>query len=145
MCNSPIEGNGGAENLLKEGYRAVFLAPGLWDAVSPGSQSSPYPGAVHLGGLSVGSERRRFEEMVNPRSKGKTVAVIGGGSVAMDCIESAVKLGAKDVYLVYRRSYAQMPAETDERGRNPGCRCPLPAAQPARGLCDRDNSRIKPA
>jgi NADPH-dependent glutamate synthase beta subunit-like oxidoreductase len=33
----------------------------------------------------------------------------------MDCVESAVKLGARDVYLVYRRSYAQMPAEPDER------------------------------
>jgi glutamate synthase (NADPH/NADH) small chain len=33
----------------------------------------------------------------------------------MDCIESAVRLGAKDVYLIYRRSYSQMPAEPDER------------------------------
>jgi glutamate synthase (NADPH/NADH) small chain len=47
--------------------------------------------------------------------QGKTVAVIGGGSVAMDCIESAIRLGAKDVYLIYRRSYSQMPAEADER------------------------------
>jgi len=43
------------------------------------------------------------------------VAVIGGGSVAMDCVESAVKLGARDAYLLYRRSFAQMPAEEDER------------------------------
>ena len=47
--------------------------------------------------------------------QGKSVAVIGGGSVAMDCIESAVKLDAEDVYLIYRRSYSQMPAEADER------------------------------
>jgi NADPH-dependent glutamate synthase beta subunit-like oxidoreductase len=33
----------------------------------------------------------------------------------MDCIESAVRLAAKDVYLIYRRSYSQMPAEPDER------------------------------
>ena len=37
------------------------------------------------------------------------------GSVAMDCVESALKLGAKDAYLVYRRSFAQMPAEEGER------------------------------
>ena len=43
------------------------------------------------------------------------VAVIGGGSVAMDCVESALKLGARDAFLVYRRSFAQMPAEEDER------------------------------
>jgi NADPH-dependent glutamate synthase beta subunit-like oxidoreductase len=47
--------------------------------------------------------------------QGKTVAVIGGGSVAMDCIESAIRLDTRDVYLVYRRSYSQMPAEPDER------------------------------
>jgi NADPH-dependent glutamate synthase beta subunit-like oxidoreductase len=56
----------------------------------------------------------RFKEM-RRRIEGKTVAVIGGGSVAMDCVESAARLGAKDVYLIYRRSYAQMPAEADER------------------------------
>ena len=43
--------------------------------------------------------------------KDKTVVVIGGGSVAMDCVEAAVQLQAEDVYLVYRRSYQQMPAE----------------------------------
>ena len=46
---------------------------------------------------------------------GKTAAVIGGGSVAIDCVESAVRLGAADVYLVYRRSYSQMPAEEEEK------------------------------
>ncbi|MBW2337901.1 MAG: FAD-dependent oxidoreductase [Deltaproteobacteria bacterium] len=56
----------------------------------------------------------RLGEM-EQKLQGKTVAVIGGGSVAMDCIESAVRLGAKDVYLIYRRSYSQMPAEADER------------------------------
>ena len=56
----------------------------------------------------------RLDDMAGVVS-GKTVVVIGGGSVAMDCIESAVKLGARDVYLVYRWSYAQMPAEEEER------------------------------
>jgi len=56
----------------------------------------------------------RHEELAR-QVKGKTVAVIGGGSVAMDCVESAFKLGARDAYLVYRRSFAQMPAEEEER------------------------------
>ena len=114
QCNSPIAGNGGAESLLKEGYRAVFLAPGLWDAVRLDPQSKDIQGlwtsVDYLSALRDG----RFEEMVN-QVKGKTVAVIGGGSVAMDCIASAAKIGAKDVYLVYRRSFSQMPAEMDER------------------------------
>jgi NADPH-dependent glutamate synthase beta subunit-like oxidoreductase len=113
-CNHPIEGPAGAENLLKEGFRAVFLAPGLWaaEALAPKAQSVPgvYSSVDYLSALRDG----RFKEMTF-RIEGKTVAVIGGGSVAMDCVESAARLGAKDVYLVYRRSYAQMPAESDER------------------------------
>jgi len=58
--------------------------------------------------------QERFAEM-GRQVEGKSVAVIGGGSVAMDCVESAAKLGARDVYLVYRRSFAQMPAEEEER------------------------------
>jgi len=49
------------------------------------------------------------------RFKNQPIAVIGGGSVAMDCARAAQRLGARDVYLVYRRSFGQMPAELDER------------------------------
>ncbi len=113
-CNHPIEGPAEAERLLKNGFRAVFLAPGLWAAEALAPQAPPING-VHssvdyLSALRDG----RFRETAD-RIAGKTVAVIGGGSVAMDCVESAAKLGAGDVYLIYRRSYAQMPAEPDER------------------------------
>jgi NADPH-dependent glutamate synthase beta subunit-like oxidoreductase len=113
-CSRPIEGPAAAEALLKEGYHAVFLAPGLWQAEKFKAKTRPADGLFtsvdYLSALRDG----RFKEMVE-RIEGRAVAVIGGGSVAMDCIESAVRLGAKDVYLVYRRSYAQMPAEPDER------------------------------
>ncbi len=113
-CNTPIAGNGGAENLLKEGFDAVFVAPGLWDAHRLDSESRDIKGlwdsVDYLSALRDG----RFDELADAVA-GKTVAVIGGGSVAMDCIESAAKIGAKDVYLVYRRSFSQMPAELDER------------------------------
>ena len=114
QCNSPIEGKSSAENLLKNGFDAVFLAPGLWDAatIKPAGKDigGLFSSVDYLAALRDG----RFKD-IEKQVKGKTVAVIGGGSVAMDCIESAVKLDAKDVYLVYRRSYSQMPAEPDER------------------------------
>jgi NADPH-dependent glutamate synthase beta subunit-like oxidoreductase len=114
QCNSAIEGKAGAEKLLQDGYDAVFLAPGLWEAASIKSTGRDIDGLFssvdYLSALRDG----RFEEM-EQKIQGKTVAVIGGGSVAMDCIESAVRLDAKDVYLIYRRSYSQMPAEADER------------------------------
>ncbi len=114
QCNKPIEGKSAAEKLLKDGFNAVFLAPGLWDAATLKSKTEPikglYSSVDYLSALRDG-RFEKMETMVN----GKTVAVIGGGSVAMDCVESAVRLNAKDVYLIYRRSYSQMPAEPDER------------------------------
>jgi len=114
QCNTKIEGKVGAEKLLSEGYKAVFLSPGLWGAqrLIPGAEN--IRGVFTSGDFLVALREERFEEL-GKQINGKTVAVIGGGSVAMDCVESANKLGAKDVYLVYRRSFAQMPAEEDER------------------------------
>jgi len=113
-CSSPIDSQEGAEDLLKKGFQAVFLAPGLWDAVSLRDMGAPtkglYSSVAYLEGLRDGRLESFAEEVEN-----RTVAVIGGGSVAMDCVESAARLGAKDVYLVYRRSYTQMPAEEEER------------------------------
>ena len=114
QCNTPINAKNGAEKLLEDGFDAVFLAPGLWDAATIKPQGKDIEGLFssvdYLSALRDG----RFDEMEN-KIKGKIVAVIGGGSVAMDCIESAAKLDAKDVYLIYRRSYSQMPAEPEER------------------------------
>ncbi len=114
QCNSPIQGKEGAEKLLKEGFDAVFLGPGLWAAATIKADGNEIDGLFssvdYLSALRDG----RFEDLEN-RIKGKTVAVIGGGSVAMDCIESAARLEAQDVYLIYRRSFTQMPAEPHER------------------------------
>ncbi|MGB5748557.1 MAG: NAD(P)-dependent oxidoreductase [Desulfobacterales bacterium] len=113
-CNAPVKGREGAEKLLKEGYDAVFLAPGLWEAASIRPAGKDIDGLFSSVDYLAALRDGRFEEMER-KLQGKTVAVIGGGSVAMDCIESAVRLGARDVYLIYRRSYSQMPAEADER------------------------------
>jgi glutamate synthase (NADPH/NADH) small chain len=112
QCNARID-SAGARKLLQDGFTAVFLAPGLWGA-------ERIPGAEAVKGVTTSVtflamlREGRFQEL-GGQVAGKTVAVIGGGSVAMDCVESAVKLGAGDVYLVYRRSFAQMPAEEEER------------------------------
>jgi glutamate synthase (NADPH/NADH) small chain len=49
--------------------------------------------------------------------KSKRVAVIGGGNTAMDAAVTAENFGAKDVYIIYRRSFAEMPAWSAERDR----------------------------
>jgi len=113
-CNSPIEGKQGAEKLLKDGYDAVFLGPGLWAAATIKPKGREIDGLFSSVDYLAALREGRFEE-IEHRMQGKTVAVIGGGSVAMDCIESATRLDTREVYLVYRRSYSQMPAEPDER------------------------------
>ncbi len=114
QCNSAVGGQAGAENLLQDGFEAVFLAPGLWAAASIKSTDRDIDGLFSSVDYLAALRDGRFEEM-EKKIQGKTAAVIGGGSVAMDCIESAVRLGARDVYLIYRRSYSQMPAEADEK------------------------------
>lgn len=56
----------------------------------------------------------RFPEYATPVKKAKNVAVIGGGNVAMDAARIAKRLGAENVYLVYRRSRTEMPAREEE-------------------------------
>jgi len=113
VCGTRIDGAKGAEKLLSEGFKAVFLAPGLWGA-------ERIPGAEQTKGVFTSVEflaalrDRRISDLAG-QVEGKTVAVIGGGSVAMDCVQSALKLGARDAFLIYRRSFSQMPAEEDER------------------------------
>ncbi|MCP4625330.1 MAG: FAD-dependent oxidoreductase [bacterium] len=114
QCSSAVSGQAGAEKLLQDGFDAVFLAPGLWAAASIKSTDRDIDGLFSSVDYLAALRDGRFEEM-EKKIQGKTVAVIGGGSVAMDCIESAIRLEAKDVYLIYRRSYCQMPAEADER------------------------------
>ena len=114
QCKTAIRGRGAVEGLLKKGYAAVFLAPGCWEPQRLRARTKVKKGLLTWtefltplkDGKTASSQRR---------VKGRRVAVIGGGSVAMDCAESAIRLGAKDVFLVYRRSYSEMPAQEDEK------------------------------
>jgi len=55
-----------------------------------------------------------FPRYDTPIAKGKKVAVLGGGNVAMDSARTALRLGADDVYIVYRRSKKELPARIEE-------------------------------
>ena len=56
----------------------------------------------------------QFPKYDTPIIKGKNVAVVGGGNVAMDSVRTALRLGAENAYLVYRRSREEMPARVEE-------------------------------
>ncbi len=105
------------DELLANGYQAVFLGPG---AGAPMFLNIP---GENLNGIYSANEfltrvnlmkAYRFPEYDTPVKIGKRVAVIGGGNVAMDAARCALRLGARKVYIIYRRSDVEMPARREE-------------------------------
>ena len=103
--------------LLKTGFDAVFVGTG---AGLPQFMSLP---GENLGGIYSANEflirvnlmkAYAFPEYDTPIRVGKHVVVIGGGNVAMDSARSALRLGAEEVCIVYRRSREEMPARHEE-------------------------------
>jgi glutamate synthase (NADPH) small chain len=105
------------KELLDEGFDAVFLGIG---AGAPRFLGVP---GENLGGIYSANEyltrsnlmkAYRFPEYDTPLARGRVVAVVGGGNVAMDAARSALRLGAEEVHVIYRRSEAEMPARLEE-------------------------------
>lgn len=104
------------DELKEEGYQAVFIGSG---AGLPKFMN--IPGENYVGVFSANEFLTRVNLMKayeddadTPVHRGKKVAVIGGGNVAMDAARSALRLGAEKVYIVYRRSEAELPARKEE-------------------------------
>lgn len=91
---------------LKEKYDVVFLAFGANIPTKMNIEGEEYEGV--FGG------NRLLEYGNHPEYKGKNVAVIGGGNVAMDASRTIKQMGAENVYVIYRRAEEQMPAERKE-------------------------------
>jgi len=91
-------------DLLQQGYKAVFVSVGAHKSRRLGVEGEDLEGVVHaldfLGRVNMSGRV----------SVGKRVAVIGGGNVAMDASRTALRLGAKEVQVLYRRSRDEMPA-----------------------------------
>ena len=105
------------ELMEEEGFDAVFVGSG---AGLPNFQKIP---GENLCGVYSANEfltrinlmkAYEFPETDTPIRVGKNAAVIGGGNVAMDAARCAKRLGAENVYIVYRRSEAEMPARREE-------------------------------
>ncbi len=93
---------------LKAENDAVIVAVGAWK-----SSSMRTPGE-ELQGVYGGIDFLRAVIQGNAPEIGEKVAVCGGGNTAMDACRTAVRLGAKEVYVVYRRTRNEMPAEKIE-------------------------------
>jgi len=103
--NTPINVNFTVENLRKDGYDAVFIASG-----AQRSQRVGIPGELEdVAGFYYGLRFLRDTKLGRQVNVGRRVAVIGGGNVALDTARSALRLGADEVNIFYRRSREEMP------------------------------------
>jgi len=98
------------DQLLKDEYDSVYLACGAHQGAKLGIPGDDLPGMED--GISL---LRRINEGKQV-DMGDRVAVIGGGNTAVDAARSAIRLGAKEVTIIYRRSEAEMPAYEEEVG-----------------------------
>ena len=101
-CNKALGKDYNLEDLEKE-YDAIYLSFG-----ANVSSKMNIPGE-NLQGVYGGNEL--LETNIHPNYEGKNVAVSGGGNVAMDTARTIKRLGAKNVYVIYRRAKEQIPAE----------------------------------
>lgn len=117
QVNSVVGKMAVVDELLEEGYNAVFIGTG---AGLPNFMNLP---GENLNGVYSANEfltrtnlmkAYTFPEYKTPIKVGKRVAVIGAGNVAMDAARTALRLGAEESTIIYRRSEEEMPARNEE-------------------------------
>jgi len=103
--NTPINVNFTVEDVRRDGFDAVFIAAGAQK-----SQSIGIPGELEdIEGFYYGLRFLRDVKVGRQVGVGRRVAVIGGGNVALDSARTALRLGAEEVNIYYRRSRNEMP------------------------------------
>jgi glutamate synthase (NADPH/NADH) small chain len=106
-----------ADLLEKDGFDALFVGAGAGLPRFMGIDGENLAGVYSANEYLTRSNLMRAydrERAQTPISKSRTVAVIGGGNVAMDAARTALRLGAEEVHLMYRRTKADMPARREE-------------------------------
>jgi glutamate synthase (NADPH/NADH) small chain len=105
------------EDLIEMGYEAFFLGTGAGLPKFMGIDGENLNGVYSANEFLTRSNLLKaydFPEQDTPIKVGKRVAVVGAGNVAMDSVRSALRLGADEAYIIYRRSEAEMPVRKEE-------------------------------
>ena len=104
------------DELFEQGYSAVYIASGAglprFMGIEGENAKGVYSANEFLTRINLMKAYR--EDSATPVMHAKRVAVVGGGNVAMDAARCALRLGAEKVYIVYRRSEAEMTARREE-------------------------------
>ena len=104
------------DEIMEMGYEAIFIGSGAGLPRFMGIEGESLIGVFSANEYltRINLMKGYLEEYDTPVIKSKSVAVVGGGNVAMDAARSALRMGAEHVYIVYRRSEAEMPARKEE-------------------------------
>ena len=111
-CSSPIRGEEDLSRLFEEGFQAVYLATGTWRSARLDLPSHGSPDVIEA--LAWLEQLKREEQGSRTRVRNRTVVVVGGGDTAIDAAVCAKQAGAREVSLLYRRSFLEMPASRKE-------------------------------
>ncbi|MFH1485927.1 MAG: NAD(P)-binding protein, partial [Chloroflexota bacterium] len=106
--STPIGDGLNLKDLEDQGYRAFFVAVGAHRNNPLGLEGE------NLEGVISGVDFLRAVNLGSPITVGQKVAVVGGGNVAVDAVRTARRLGAKEAFILYRRSRQEMPANEEE-------------------------------
>ncbi len=105
------------DELFEDGFEAVFVGSGaglpMFMRIPGENLNGVYSANEWLTRINL-MKAYKFPEFDTPVRRGKRVAVVGAGNVAMDSVRSALRLGAEKAFIVYRRSRAEMPARHEE-------------------------------
>ena len=104
------------DEIIDMGYEAVFIASGAGLPMFMGIEGEDCVGVYSANEYltRINLMKAYLEDYVTPIKKANSVAVVGGGNVAMDAARCAKRMGAEHVYVIYRRSEAEMPARKEE-------------------------------
>ncbi len=105
------------DELIKDGYKSIFLGTGAGLPYFMGIPGENYNGVYSANEYLTRVNLMKsylFPEWDTPIKKGSVVSVVGGGNVALDSARTAKRLGAKKVYIIYRRSEVEMPGRIEE-------------------------------
>lgn len=98
------------------GFQAAFIGSGAGLPMFMGIEGEGLVGVYSANEFltRINLMKAYLDEYDTPIRRGKSVAVVGGGNVAMDAARSAMRLGAEHVYIIYRRSEEELPARQEE-------------------------------
>ncbi len=114
LYGQQLERDFAIDDLFAQGYKAVFLGLGCQAGSKLGVAGEDEAHQGYFSGIDFLLKVHDHVDGIAPLALNGDVVVVGGGNVAMDCVRSAIRLGAERVHVLYRRTIEDMPADPGE-------------------------------